>query len=253
MRAEGLAVLLIKRGNAPFKGRWALPGGFVNGDEGLEMAAARQLQDETGIAGVGMEQLGAFGDPGRDPRGHTVSVAYLAFVVAESRPIFAGDDAAEVAWVPLRALLPADEKAKAKRPKRAPVQRGKRAAIHELAFDHGQIIARARVRLQERMNDPMGNEALELVPPRFTLTELQRVYEAVFGHTFDKRNFRTRMLARQLVEPVGASRRLGRHRPAQLYRWKQPKARPTASYERPSSPRGRPAQAKKTAARGVAE
>src|SRR5271170_7253316 len=101
MRAEDLAVLLIKRKKAPFKGAWALPGGFVNGNEPLERAAARELVEETGIAGVALEQLGAFGDPGRDPRGHTVTVVFYSFVVADAQPV-AADDAADARWVSVR-------------------------------------------------------------------------------------------------------------------------------------------------------
>jgi 8-oxo-dGTP diphosphatase len=207
MRAGDLAVLVIKRKAMPFKGHWALPGGFVDANETLERAAARELYEETGISGAAMEQLGAFGDPARDPRGHTISVAYFGFVVAESHPAVAGDDAAEVAWIPLEELAQAQ---KTKGPAR-------------LAFDHEIIIARARARLQERLNDPARKAAFELVPPRFTLTELQHVYEAVFARKLDKRNFRARLLAHGLVEPVAAARRTGPHRPAQLYRWRQPR------------------------------
>jgi 8-oxo-dGTP diphosphatase len=213
MRAEDLAVLLVRRGAQPFKGHWALPGGFVSEHEPLEHAASRELAEETGVTGVALEQLGAFGTPGRDPRGHTVSVAYFSFVVAESHPVIAGDDAAEAAWIPLRELT-TDKSA-----------RGERPPKERLAFDHATIIARARDRLQERMNVPIPKNVFELVPPRFTLSELQRVYEAVFGRTLDKRNFRARVLSRGIVEPVSAARRTGRHRPAQLYRWKQPKGR----------------------------
>jgi 8-oxo-dGTP diphosphatase len=115
----------------------------------------------------------------------------------------------EVSWVPLHDLTVGSG---SKTPKK-------------LAFDHALIITRARERLQERLNDPTPKNVFELVPPRFTLTELQRVYEAVFGRTLDKRNFRARLIARGLVEPVSAARRMGRHRPAQLYRWKQPRRR----------------------------
>ena len=93
MRADDLAVLLVQRRDEPFKGQWALPGGFVNENESLERAAARELSEETGLTGARLEQLGAFGDPGRDPRGHTVTVAYVTFLVAEAK-ITAGDDAA---------------------------------------------------------------------------------------------------------------------------------------------------------------
>ena len=206
MRAEDLGVLLIKRAGAPYKGHWALPGGFVNENEALERAAARELREETGLANVAMEQLGAFGDPGRDPRGHTVSIVFFTFVVADTAPIVAGDDAADVAWFALHDL-PLDRPATKKMPK--------------LAFDHARVIDAARRRLQDRLIDPTRESGFELVPSRFTLSELQRVYEAVLGRPIDKRNFRARVLARGLVEPVAKAQRIGKHRPAQLYRWKQ--------------------------------
>lgn len=117
-------VLLVRRGKEPFKGRWALPGGFLDLDEELEEAAARELEEETGVTGVELEELGAFGKIGRDPRGRTVSIAYLA--VLPRRPATrAGDDAAEVGWFPLD---------------RPP----------ETAFDHEEILARARARLKRK-------------------------------------------------------------------------------------------------------
>lgn len=206
MLAGDLAVLLIQRKNAPFKGAWALPGGFVDENEPLDRAASRELREETGISNVAFEQLGAFGDPGRDPRGHTVSVAFFTFVVATTLPIAAGDDAAEVAWHPLHDL---------------PIAKAATKKMPKLAFDHALIIDRARKRLQDRLIDPTREAAFDLVPSRFTLSELQGVYEAVLGHPIDKRNFRARVLARGLVEPVAKAQRIGRHRPAQLYRWKQ--------------------------------
>ena len=95
--SERIEVLLIKRGREPFKGRWAFPGGFVDKDESLERAAARELEEETGLRGIKLHQIGAFGDPGRDPRGHTVSVVYSAVVEDPSEAI-AADDAEEVKW-----------------------------------------------------------------------------------------------------------------------------------------------------------
>ncbi len=217
MRADDLAVLLIRRGHPPFEGAWALPGGFVDENEPLERAAARELSEETGVTGAPLEQLGAFGAPGRDPRGHTVTVAYFTFVVAESVRARAGDDAADVAWLPLRSLP-----LRSSVVPRAPRGRGKKPAPIALAFDHDAIIETALVRLRERLDDPLRPSPFQLVPPRFTLAELQRVYEVILGRPLDKRNFRARLLARGLVEPAGASaRRTGPHRPAQLYRWKR--------------------------------
>lgn len=209
MRADNLAVLLIRRRGQPYKGYWALPGGFVEKNEGLERAAARELEEETGLTGLALEQLAAFGDPGRDPRGHTVSIVFFTFVHTEAAVVRAGDDASDAAWHPLRTV--------------ALDGAGGRGAIR-LAFDHARIVAIARARLQERLRDPARDAAFQLVPPQFTLTELQRVYEAILGHALDKRNFRARFLSRGVVEPV-AARRTGNHRPAQLYHWAVPKAR----------------------------
>jgi 8-oxo-dGTP diphosphatase len=197
MRAEDLAILLIKRKNAPFKGAWALPGGFVNENEALDRAAARELMEETGITGVPLEQLGAFGDPGRDPRAHVVTVAFYSFVVADTQPV-AADDAAEAAWHSLRSLpLPSWG---ARPPAKTPLA---------LAFDHAKIIDAAWRRLQERLDAPTRESPFSIIPARFTLTELQRVYEAVLGRTIDQRTFRARMLAKGLVEPVSRAQATG--------------------------------------------
>ena len=197
MRAEDLAVLLIKRKGTPFKGAWALPGGFVNANEPLDRAAARELQEETGVAGIPLEQLGAFGDPGRDPRGHTVTVAFYSFVVADTQPV-AADDAADAAWHPLRALpLPSWGE-------RSPVK-----SRLKLAFDHAEIIDFARSRLQQRLEDPARDSPFTIVPARFTLIELQRVYEAVLGE-----DDRPPRLPRAHGRP--RHRRAGLPRPARL-------------------------------------
>ena len=215
IRAGDLAVLMIRRGGAPFKGHWALPGGFVEENETLERAAIRELKEETSIDQPSLEQLGAFGDPGRDPRGHTVSVAFYAFLVAPARPV-AADDAADAQWVPLATISRA-----------------------RVAFDHARIIALAVERLREHLafgeQETPHRRSLELVPARFTLSELQHVHEAVLGRQLDKRNFRAKLLLRNLVEPVASAHRTGRHRPAQLYRWRQRAERPA-----PSSSRARP-------------
>lgn len=121
--ADGLEVLLIRRGRAPFAGCWALPGGFVDEGEPLEAAACRELQEETGVTGVALQQLAAFGDPGRDPRGWTVSVVFWGWLPAETLPPCAGDDAAAVGWWPLQALPP-------------------------LAFDHDRILATLRRQIE---------------------------------------------------------------------------------------------------------
>jgi 8-oxo-dGTP diphosphatase len=120
-RARGrLEVLLIKRGNQPFEGQWSLPGGFVEENEPLETAAARELEEETGLSGLALEQIGAFGDPGRDPRGHTVAIAFVGLAGAQTE-VAAADDAADARWCSAR---------------RPP----------ELAFDHAKILRAALAR-----------------------------------------------------------------------------------------------------------
>ncbi|MFO0674922.1 MAG: NUDIX domain-containing protein [Polyangiaceae bacterium] len=211
---EDLEVLLVRPKGRPWKNTWVLPGGDVRRDEPLDRAALRGLEQATGLDGVSLEQLGAYGEPGRDPRGHAVTVAYFSFTVAETRPFVPADDVAEIRWHALRSLDLDYEPHRARRV----VSSGART---RLGLDHALIIEHARMRLQERLLRPTRWSSFELVPSRFTLTELQRVHEAVFGRSLDKRNFRSSLLARGIVEPVGASRRLGPRRPTQLYTWAQ--------------------------------
>jgi 8-oxo-dGTP diphosphatase len=219
LRADDLAVLLIQRRHAPYKGAWALPGGFVDQDEALDHAATRELEEETGIKGVALEQLGAFGEPGRDPRGHTITVAFLSFVVADTPPV-AADDAADAAWHSLRTLplTPWGEKpAKPAKGEKGEKQGEKQARRGlKLAFDHALIIEVARRRLQEHLVDPARTAPFEIVPARFTLKELHRVYEAILGRPLPSRSFRAGLVDRGVVEPVARARR----GPAQLYRFK---------------------------------
>ena len=226
MRENDLAVLLVRRLKPPYEGCWALPGGFVHGNESLERAAARLLYAETGLEGVALEQVAAFGDPGRDPRGHTVSVVFYTFAVASARPSGGREDAGagDAEWHLLRTLSlegagagsygespPPPSVSRVRRPSAAPVVR--------LAFDHARIIGTARRRLQERLVDPTRPSPFELLPQHFTLTELQRVYEAVIGAPLDKRTFRARLVDSGMVEPLSAAR----PRTAQLYRWRTAK------------------------------
>lgn len=194
VRDEQLQVLLIRRGGEPFHGHWALPGGFLDPDEDLEHCAARELQEETGLAGLYLEQLYTFGQPNRDPRERVVSVAYFALVPAQRLTgIRAASDAAEAAWVPFDTLPP-------------------------LAFDHGEILAVAHQRLTAKLR--YSAIAFELLPERFTLRELQRLYEILLGEPVDKRNFRKWALGLAQLEETGERRSTGHHRPARLYRLK---------------------------------
>ena len=233
LRADDLAVLLIRRKDEPFKRCWALPGGFVNENESLDRAAARELQEETGliVSTSKLEQLGAFGDPGRDPRGHTITVGYVTYCATETS-INAGDDAVEAEWVPLRALdlgevsmaravppppprgTPASKKAKQRTtPQRAPKQ-------VRLAFDHAKIVSRAYRRLCRHLDDPTGDSPFDLFPPRFTLAELRRIYEVVIGKKLGPRVIRQHLVDRSIVVP--ATPEPTSKASAQLYRWNRP-------------------------------
>ena len=196
IREEELQLLLIKRKHAPFAGSWALPGGFVHPAESLEESARRELEEETGVTGVFLEQLYTFGAPDRDPRSRVVTVAYYALVPADRLTLRAASDAADVGWFDAEAL-PA------------------------LAFDHGLIVEQARERLTAKLD--YSTLAFQFLPETFTLSELQRVYEIILGAEIDKRNFRKWVLAIDQVEETGALRS-GPHRPARLYRHKNPGA-----------------------------
>lgn len=190
-----LKLLLIQRGSDPFKGSWALPGGFVDMDEDLETAALRELEEETGVRDLFVEQLYTFGKPGRDPRGRVISVGYFSLVNLQDHPAVAASDAAKAEWFPLNKLP-------------------------ELAFDHSQIISMANNRLAAKVRyQPIG---FELLPEQFTLGQLQQLYETVLNvdKGFNKRNFRTRILRTGILEEVGRQRNVA-HRPAVLYKFNQ--------------------------------
>jgi 8-oxo-dGTP diphosphatase len=191
IREGALALLLIRRGRAPFAGHWALPGGFVDIDEDLADGAARELAEETGIGGVALEQVQTFGRVGRDPRGRVISIAHWALApYAELRPA-AGDDAAAVRWFPVADLPP-------------------------LAFDHDEIIAVAHARLRRRLSEvPL---AVRLLPSRFTLTELQAVHETLLDAEIDGRNLATWATALSGVEATGERRDRPGRPSARLYR-----------------------------------
>jgi 8-oxo-dGTP diphosphatase len=185
---SALKVLLVRRRNAPHRGRMALPGGFVKEKENLEQAALRELREETGLHHVSPEQLYSFGDPRRDPRGRVVSIAYLA-LVAPGRPLHAGNDASEAAWQPLN-KLPA------------------------LAFDHRQMVRFALHRLRNKLD--YSTAGFQLLPRKFSLPELQTLYETILDRELDKRNFRKKMDLLGILKRLKEWRRTGR-KPARLY------------------------------------
>lgn len=198
IRSGALSVLLIRRGNEPFAGRWALPGGFVEIGEGLVEAARRELVEETGVdlGRVHLEQIATYGDPLRDPRQRVVSVAYLAVAPDLGEPS-AGDDAAAADWVAVPGLLGRVD--------------------DEPAFDHAEIlrdgVERARAKLE------YSALARSFVGPVFTVSDLREVYETVWGVALDPRNFHRKVTGTPgFLEPAGGERREGAGRPATLYR-----------------------------------
>lgn len=193
---ERFSVLLVKRGGAPYRGRWALPGGFVEPREDLEQAARRELREETGVSGRGLrlEQLGAYGAPRRDPRHRVISVAFVAVLPPDSAAV-AGDDAADVGWLPVSELL----------------------GSRRLAFDHVRILADAVERLRERLEST--SLATAFLPAEFTIAELRRVYEQVWDQPLDPGNFQRRVTGTSgFVEPTGERVPRGKGRPAALFR-----------------------------------
>ncbi len=193
LRQRDLQVLLVKRRSWPYEGMWAIPGGFVNMDESLEEAARRELQEETNVQDVYLEQLYTFGDPGRDPRTRVITVVYFALLNSERLQVKAGDDAADVSWFSVYHLP-------------------------SLAFDHAKILQYALDRLRGKLQ--YTQIAFNLLPEQFTLRELQRVYEIILHHRkLDKRNFRKKILSTGILEDTGEKKMEGTHRPARLYRF----------------------------------
>jgi 8-oxo-dGTP diphosphatase len=191
VRERTLQVLLVRRGVPPFEGQYAIPGGFILEGESLEQAAKRELQEETGVRDVFLEQLYSFGDPARDPRGRIITVAYYALISSERNSLAAGSDASEARWF-LMSELPA------------------------LAFDHKQILDYAVERLRNKLE--YTTVGFQLLPEKFTLGELQSVYETILGRRLDKRNFRRKMALLGVLKPLREWQRAGR-KPARLYRF----------------------------------
>lgn len=189
LKENELAVLLVKRAIEPFKGVWAIPGGFVKINESLEEAALRELREETGVEKVYLEQLYTFGDVERDPRGRVITVAYFALLPRIKEELRATTDVSEARWFSVKKLP-------------------------ELAFDHAKILEYALKRLRWKFE--YTAIAFSLLPKNFTLTGLQKVYEIAFYKKFDKRNFRKKILSLGIIkETKGKS--IGAYRPAKLY------------------------------------
>ena len=166
-----LKVLLVRRGGEPYKGMWAFPGGFLRMKETAEEGALRELREETGLSPASIGQLGVFSDVDRDPRERVITIAWYALV--KPHEVVGGDDADEAAWFPVDELPP-------------------------LAFDHGEIFNAAMERLRRDIHfQPVG---FDLLDDTFTIPDLQRLYEAILGVKFDRRNFQRKILASGILE-----------------------------------------------------
>ncbi len=193
---QDLKIILIERDLEPFKGRWALPGGFIHLNESLEQAAMRELKEETGIESVFLEQLYTFGQVSRDPRDRVISIAYYALVNLRDYTIKAATDARSAAWFSV------DD-------------------IPQLAFDHNGIVDVALKRVKGKVRyEPIG---FELLPEKFTLTELQRMYEKILEQNVDKRNFRKKILSMDLLKELDEVQMDVAHRAARLYKFDEKK------------------------------
>ncbi len=193
---EDLKLLLIQRDLEPFAGKWALPGGFVQVDETLDDAARRELLEETGVANVFLEQLYTFGGLDRDPRERVVTVAYYALINLLDHQVQAATDARDAAWFAVTDLP-------------------------DLPFDHERIVDVALMRLKGKVRyEPIG---FELLPPKFTLSQLQRLYEKILEQPLDKRNFRKKILGMGLLVELDEIQKDVAHRAARLYRFDRDK------------------------------
>jgi 8-oxo-dGTP diphosphatase len=191
VQQDALEVLLVKRKYEPFKNYWALPGGYVDDtDDTIEQAASRELLEETNVGDVYLEQLYTFGDKGRDPRGRTITVAYLALLRQEEFQLKASSESSGVAWWPAMDLP-------------------------ELAFDHKLIVTYAHQRLKYKIE--YSPAAFMLMQPKFRLRDLQSVYEAVLGRSVDNRNFRKKFLSTGVLQELDETSQEGSFRPARLY------------------------------------
>lgn len=195
LRDERLKLLLVRRRNAPFQGYWSLPGGVVGENEDIEANANAKLEEGTGVSGLYLEQLCTFGAPDRDPRERVVSIAYYALVPSKRLRLRTDKHSEGVGWFAL------DE-------------------LPDLAFDHAQMVETAHQRLAAKLE--YSTIAFQFMPERFTLSELQNVYQIILNCDLDKRNFRKRMLAMDQIRQTPEVRKNGSHRPARLYRVNNP-------------------------------
>ena len=189
-----ISVLLIKRKYDPYKGKWAIPGGFVKNEESLEEAVERELQEETGIKINYLEQLYTFGKPSRDTRGRVVSIAYFGLVRPNAFKIFASTDAEQVQWFNINELP-------------------------ELSFDHKDILDAAIQRLQGKITyEPIG---FELLDKKFPFSDLEKLYTTLLGRDIDRRNFRKKIVGLNVLDELEEKVSKGSGRPANLFQFNQ--------------------------------
>lgn len=189
-----LKVLLIERGIEPFKGKWALPGGFLKMDETAHEGALRELEEETGMNNAYIRQFHTFTEPGRDPRERVITIAHYALV--QLQEVKGGDDAAQARWFTMDEIPP-------------------------LAFDHDRILRMAQIMLRERIHfEPVG---FELLPETFTMKQLQNLYEAILDVHFDRRNFAKKMFHLGLLIQTEDMVRTSPKRESQLLRFNKEK------------------------------
>lgn len=195
LRDDELCVLLIKRSNFPAKGKWALPSGFINlsKDKDLYETAHRKLKEKTGVSSPYLEQIGSFGSKKRDPRGWSVTVAYLALIASEEIDLSLSDTTEDIAWIPI-------DEAKSQ---------------YKLAFDHNEILSACHERLKSKVL--YTSLPASLLPKEFTLADLQSTFEIILNTSIEKKSFRKRMLDSGCIEETGNIRR-GSNRPAKLYK-----------------------------------
>jgi len=193
IKNNDLNILLVKRNMTPFKDKWALPGGFVRIKENLQEAAKRELEEETGVKDVYLEQLYTFGNPKRDPRGRVITIAYMALINSENIKLKATTDVSDAKWFSIK-------------------------KIPKLAFDHHRILDYSLKRLKWKFE--YTTVAFSLLPKKFTLSQIKKIYELVFNKKFDKRNFAKKILSLDILNEKGINRNVS-HRPPMLYSLKK--------------------------------
>ncbi len=193
IKDNDLKVLLVKRKIEPFKDKWALPGGFVQIDEPLEQAAKRELEEETGVKNVYLEQLYTFGDPERDPRGRVITIAYMALIKSDDIKLQAATDVSDAQWFSIK-------------------------KIPKLAFDHKKILDYSVQRLKWKLE--YTTVAFSLLPKKFAISQVQKIYEIAFNKKFDKRNFAKKILSLNILKEEGINNDVP-YRPPMLYSLKK--------------------------------